>query len=83
MRGFIAQGVSDRKTAAKLLIAAKECLQQKEMEAKQEGGSLDEKEAFLKVETLKVLERQERFLKDLDAGKPVEIAPGRGIRKPR
>lgn len=66
-----------------ILIAARVFLQQKEKEAEQEGKSFNEREARLKAETLKVLERQEKFLNDLDAGEPVEISPGYGLRKTR
>lgn len=63
----------------RILIAARECLRQKEAETN--GEPFNEKEARLKAETLEVLERQEKFLNDLDAGEPVEIAPGHRLRK--
>ena len=80
---FLVRGIKERRVAVTLLVAARECLRQKETKAEQEGESFDEMEARLKVETLKVLERQERFLNDLDAGDPVEIAPGHSLRKSR
>jgi len=79
----LVQGIKERKRAVRLLIAARECLRQKEIEAEKEGEPFNEREARLKVETLKVLERQEKFLNDLDAGEPVEIAPGHRLRKSR
>jgi len=82
-RVFLVQGINERRRAVKLLIAARECLRQKETKVEQEGEPFDEKEARLKVETLKVLERQEKFLHDLDAGEPVEVAPGHVLRKSR
>jgi len=82
-RSFLGQGIKERRVAAKLLIAAKACLQEKEAEAKQKGEPFGVTEAFLKAETLRVLKRQEKFLNDFDAGEPVEIAPGYSLRKPR
>ena len=81
--GFLIQGIDERRRAVRILIAARECLRQKEREAEQEGEPFDEKDARLKVETLRVLERQEKFLNDFDAGEPVEISPGLRLRKPR
>lgn len=77
------KGIEERRKAARLLIAARECLRQKEKEVEQEGESFDEKDVRLRAETLKVLERQERFLNDFDAGEPVELSPSHGLRKPR
>lgn len=82
-RGFLVKGIEERRKAARLLIAARECLRQKEKEVDQENESFDEKDVRLRAETLKVLERQEKFLNDLDAGDPVEISPGHRLRKPR
>lgn len=82
-RGFLIQGIEERRKAVRILIAARERLRQKEADAEQEGESLDEMDARLKVETLKVLERQEKFLNDLDTGEPVEISPGYRLRKSR
>ena len=82
-RIFLVQGIKERRTAVKLLLAARECLRQKEAEAEKKGELFGETEARLKAETLKVLERQEKFLNDLDAGDPVEIAPGHSLRKSR
>jgi len=76
---FLVRGINERRRAMRILIAARECLRQKEVEA--DGEPFDEKEARLKAETLEVLERQEKFLNDLDAGEPVEIAPGHRLRK--
>jgi hypothetical protein len=66
-----------------ILTAAKNCLQKKEREAEEAGEAFGKKEAMLKEETLKVLERQEKFLNDFDCGEGVEVAPGHRIRKPR
>jgi hypothetical protein len=77
---FLVQGIRERRRATILLIAAKECLRQKEAKAEQEGEPLKEIEAKLKAETLKVLERQEKFLNNLDSGDPVEVAPGHSFR---
>ena len=82
-RGFLIRGIEERRKAVKILIAARECLRQKEKEAEQDGESFNEEDARLKAETLKVLERQEKFLNDLDAGEPVEVSPGHRLRKPR
>ena len=82
-RGFLIQGIEERRKAVKILIAARECLRQKEVNAEQEGESFDEKDVRLKAETLKALERQEKFLNDLDAGETVEISPGYRLRKSR
>jgi len=79
----LVRGIEERRKAVKILIAAREYLRQKEKEAEEGGGSFDEKGARLKAETLKVLERQEKFLNDLDGGEPVEISPGHRLRKPR
>jgi hypothetical protein len=78
---FLVRGIIERRRAVKILIAARECLRQKEVEAEEEGETFDEKEARLKAETLEVLERHEKFLNDLDGGEPVEIAPGYRLRK--
>lgn len=78
---FLVRGVIERRRAVNILIAARECLLQKEAKAEEEGEPFDEKEARLKAETLKVLERQEKFLNRLDAGEPIEIAPGHSLRK--
>jgi len=67
--------------AADLLVITRKIILQKEMEARQRGVSFGVKEAWLKAETLKLLERQEKFLNDFDAGDPVEIAPGHNLRK--
>ena len=83
MRSFLDQGIKERRKAADLLITAKLFLQKKEMEAKRKGEPFGVTEASLKAETLKILERQEKFLNDFDAGEPVEIAPGHSLRKPR
>jgi len=82
-RGFLLKGIEERRKAVKILIAARESLRQKEKEAEQDGEPFDEKDARLKAETLKVLERQEKFLNNLDAGEPVEVSPGHRFRKPR
>ena len=82
-RGFLVRGIEERRKAVKILIAARECLQKKEKEVEQDGEPFDEKDARLKAETLKILERQEKFLNDLDAGEPVEVSPGHRLRKPR
>jgi len=60
---------------------ARDFLRWKETEAKQKGESFGVTEAWLKAETLKVLERHEKFLNGFDAGEPVEIAPGHSLRK--
>ena len=66
------------------MFETKACLLKREREAKEEGKSFDKGlEARLKMETLKVLERQEKFLNDFEAGEPVEIAPGYSLRKSR
>lgn len=78
---FLVRGINERRRAVKILIAAKECLRQKEAKAEEEDEPFDEKEARLKAETLEVLERQVKFLNDLDAGEPVEVAPGHRLRK--
>lgn len=78
-RSFVVQGIKERRMAVSLLIAAKECFRQKEMKAKGEGEPPDGMEASLKAETLRVLERQEKFLNGFDAGDPVEIAPGHTV----
>ena len=83
MRTFLDQGIKERRKAANLLITAKLFLLQKEAEAKRKGEPFGTTEASLKAETLKILERQEKFLNDFDAGEPVEIAPGHSLRKPR
>ena len=77
------KGIEERRKAARLLIAARECLRQKEKEVEQEGESFDEKDVRLRAETLKVLERQEKFLNDFDGGEPVELSPGHRLRKSR
>lgn len=76
-RGFLVRGIAERRKAVMIMMAVKECLRQKE----EKGEPFDEKEARLKAETLAVLERQEKFLNDLDSGEPVEIAPGIRLRK--
>jgi hypothetical protein len=80
---LLEKAIDERRNAAKILVAAKECLQQKEREAEEGGEPFDEKEARLKVETLRLLERQEKFLDDLESGEPVEISPGCGFREGR
>ena len=82
-RSFLLEGIREKRAAVNILIAVKVFLLQKEKEAEKEGRHFGETEAMLKAETLKVLERQERFLNDLDAGDPVEIAPGHSLRRPR
>ena len=72
--GFLAQGISERRKAVMLLIAAREGLRRMEAKANEKSEPFDKREALLKAETLKVLERQEKFLNDFDAGKPLEIA---------
>lgn len=80
-RNFLVRGINERRRAVKILIAARECLRQKEAKGEEEGESFGMREARLKAETLEVLKRQEKFLNDLDAGEPVEIAPGHRLRK--
>jgi len=73
----------ERKKAVRLLIEAKVCLLQKEAEAKQKGEAFGKKEASLKAETLRMLERQEMFLDDFYVGEPVDIAPSHSARASR
>lgn len=80
---FLVQGINERRKAVNVLIVTREYLRQKEAEAEKKGELFGETEARLKAETLKVLERQEKFLNDLDAGDPIEIAPGHSLRKSR
>ena len=65
-----------------ILAATKICLQKQEREGEEVGETFGEREAILK-ETLKVLERQEKFLNGFDRGEAVEVAPGHRIRKAR
>ena len=78
---FLMQGIEERRRAVKILAVTKACLLQKEREAEEKGELFDKKEALLKAETLKILERQEKFLNDLDSGEPVEISPSWRLRK--
>lgn len=81
--GFLIQGINERRKAVMLLIAAKEGLRRMEAKANEKDESFDKREALLKAETLKALERQEKLLNDFDAGKPIEIAPSYITRRPR
>ena len=82
-RGFLAQGIKERQRAVKILILARESLLQREKKAEEDGEAFGKMEARLKEETLRVLERQEKFLNDFATGEPVEIAPGHRVRKGR
>ena len=78
VHSFLAQAIKEKKMAAGLLNAAKACLQEKERKAKQEGESFGKREALLKAETLRLLERHEKFLSGLD-DKGVEVAPSHSV----
>ncbi|KAF9653950.1 hypothetical protein BDM02DRAFT_3125384 [Thelephora ganbajun] len=83
MHNLLIEGITERRRAVEILIAKRECLQQKEIEVEGEGEPFCEKLTRLKVETLKVLGRQKKILNGLDAGEPIEIFTGHELRKPR